>query len=111
MNLSGNQSGPRKAQPGRRRCREVCPELDRAKLQYFQFWFNRADHVTGGSARRAVVSLRTFGASDEAQPPAVAFELRRHALGEALAILGLVEDVKATTIEHQVVWATGSPVA
>ena len=57
-----------------------------------------------------MLSRRAFGASDEAQPSAVAFEQRRHALGEALAVLGLVEDMKAAPIEHQVEWAAGHPV-
>jgi len=74
-------------------------------------WLNGADHVTGGSTGRPIVPLGPFGASDETQPFAAGLEQRGHALSEARAILGLIEDVEAATIKYQVKGTFGKRVA
>ena len=58
-------------------------------------------------ARRADLTRRTFRAADQAQPQAAGFQYGSHVIGKARALLGVVEDMKATAVEDEMEPAAG----
>ena len=63
--------------------------------------FDRADQVAHSSSRWAEVPGWAFRAAAQAQPQAVWGEELGYARHESLAVFGVIADVEAATIEHE----------
>jgi hypothetical protein len=94
----------RQAEP---RLHVVAPELGGAQLDDLQWGLDCQDDLACRAARGTDLTRRTFSVADEAQPQSARFQCGSHALDEARALLGFIEDMKTTAVEDEVERAIG----